>query len=309
LSVEAVTSDGDVSTGWAERLTRAGYLIPTGIDGLYGNTGRYEAVIEGVQRVVGRLSAEPDTEVIRFPPVMARVAFERTGYLRSFPDQAGAVRTFAGGDPEHARLIHALDDRTDWSQLMTQSDTVLCSAVCHPLYATIASPLPAGGRRWNLYGYVFRHEPDVDPARLQCFRQLEYIYVGEAEGALAHRDRWIERADMLGELLSLDMKLEVANDPFFGRLGRMLAANQQEDKLKYEISTATGPGASSTAVASANYHRDHFGTAFDLRSANGARAHSACVGFGVERMALALLWKHGLDPSAWPADVRHELWT
>jgi seryl-tRNA synthetase len=309
LTVSATRPDDEASAEWARELIRAGYLVPAGLDGLYAHTDRFETIVEGAQRVISRLNTEPDTTILRFPPVMPRVAFERTGYLRSFPDQAGAISTFTGGDREHARLIHLLDERSDWSPLMTQGDAVLCSAVCHPLYPTITSPLPAGGRRWNLYGYVFRHEPDLDPARLQCFRQLEYIYVGEAEGALAHRDLWVERAHMAGELLGLEMTLEVANDPFFGRLGRMLAANQQEEKLKYEISAPTGPGSSSAAVASGNYHRDHFGDAFGLQSASGARAHSACVGFGMERLALALLWRHGLDPLAWPVDVRRELET
>jgi seryl-tRNA synthetase len=299
-------SDGGSLADWVQGLVGAGLLIPTGIEGLHGHSGRFEEIVDGVKRAITRLSPEPDVEVIRFPPVMPRTSFERTGFLRSFPDMAGAISSFTGGDREHANLIHLLDEGVDWSKAMTPTDSVLCSAVCHPLYATVASPLPPGGRCWQLYGYVFRHEPDADPARLQCFRQLEYVYVGDAEGALAHRDLWIERSARLGHLLGIEMALEVANDPFFGRLGRMLASNQQEEKLKYEVTASTGPR-SSGAVASANYHRDHFGTAFELRAADGRHAHSACVGFGIERLTLALLWTHGLEPSAWPAEVIAQL--
>jgi hypothetical protein len=42
------------------------------------------------------------------------------------------------------------------------------------------------------------------------------------------------------------------------------------------------------AVMSCNYHLEHFGEAFDIRTDDGAVAHTACVGFGLERMALAL---------------------
>jgi len=63
-----------------------------------------------------------------------------------------------------------------------------------------------------------------------------------------------------------------------------------------------------TAIMSSNCHRDHFGASFDIATAAGETAHSACVGFGVERVALALLHTHGLDPGGWPAGVRDRLW-
>jgi hypothetical protein len=36
-------------------------------------------------------------------------------------------------------------------------------------------------------------------------------------------------------------------------------------------------------------------------------AHSACVGFGLERVALALFKRHGLDVGDWPREVRDVL--
>ncbi|MBX7556955.1 hypothetical protein K1Y78_56115, partial [Streptomyces sp. tea 10] len=62
-----------------------------------------------------------------------------------------------------------------------------------------------------------------------------------------------------------------------------------------------------TAIASANLHEDHFGESFHLHTADGAVAHSACFGFGLERVALALAMRHGFDTAAWPVTVRQEL--
>ena len=39
-------------------------------------------------------------------------------------------------------------------------------------------------------------------------------------------------------------------------------------------------------------------------TADGDVAHSACVGFGMERIALAMLRTHGMDPSRWPSAVK-----
>ena len=69
-------------------------------------------------------------------------------------------------------------------------------------------------------------------------------------------------------------------------------------------STADEP----TAVASFNYHREHFSSVYDLTQPDGEQAHTACVGFGLERITLALLSRHGLDVDRWPGDVTAELW-
>jgi hypothetical protein len=88
----------------------------------------------------------------------------------------------------------------------------------------------------------------------------------------------------------------------------MLAANQRQEQLKYEILAPTSPAPKLTAVASANCHEDHFGSVFSIFTRDGAPAHSACVGFGVERISLALVWAHGTDPDRWPEAVKRRLW-
>jgi seryl-tRNA synthetase len=117
----------------------------------------------------------------------------------------------------------------------------------------------------------------------------------------------VERGLDLLSGLGLEVESVVANDPFFGRVGRMLAANQRDETLKFEVVTpivATNP----TAVMSANCHRDHFGIPFGIETAAGEVAHSSCVGFGMERITLALLHTHGLDRTGWPSPVRASLW-
>jgi hypothetical protein len=87
----------------------------------------------------------------------------------------------------------------------------------------------------------------------------------------------------------------------------MLASSQRDQQLKIELN-AEFAGAERTALASFNYHLDHFASAFGLELAGGGTVHTACLGFGHERIVLALLRAHGLDPSSWPRAVRKELW-
>jgi seryl-tRNA synthetase len=56
-----------------------------------------------------------------------------------------------------------------------------------------------------------------------------------------------------------------------------------------------------------NYHKEHFGEVWGITSANGEVAHTSCVAFGMDRLAVALFCIHGVDIAKWPTDVRHVL--
>ncbi|GAT05254.1 amino acid--[acyl-carrier-protein] ligase [Mycolicibacterium fortuitum] len=291
-----------------DELIEAGLLIPMGIDGLYGRGAVFEGIIDGIDYAVRAKGAEvygDRAKVLRFPPVFPREQFEKTDYIASFPDLTGAISTFTGGNAEHRALLADRDAGLPWDGHLNPAGTMLVSAACHPSYATLPSDLPDGGVLMDIYGYCFRHEPAIDPARMQAFRMHEYVLVGTPEQAQAHRDNWVDHGMAVLTGLGLDARPAAANDPFFGRVGKMLAANQREEELKTELLVRLyGDLHEGTAVVSANCHRDHFGQTFSLHTADGGVAHSACVGFGMERIALALVRTHGLDPAAWPARVQ-----
>jgi seryl-tRNA synthetase len=296
------------AAGFRDELVAAGVLLPLGADGLYGRSADFESVVDGLLGVLAGATAGMGTTRVRFPPVMPRSVFEHTDYLKSFPDLTGSVHTFTGGDRDHARLLAAAEAGEDWSTHLTPADAMLCPAICHPLYPTQTGELPPGGRLFDVLGWAFRHEPSVDPGRMQSFRMQEYVFLGTPDEAQAHRDGWIDRGLGILGALGLDVRAEVANDPFFGRLGKMLANNQVDEELKFEVVATVGSSERPTAIMSANCHRDHFTSPFDIEGPGGTEAHSACVGFGIERVTLALFRRHGFDVTRWPADVRAQLW-
>lgn len=290
------------------QLVDAGLLIPSSIPGLYGRSGEFEDIIEFVDaRVTEAGVAEHGRQAtrFRFAPVFPRDAFERTDYIASFPNLTGAINTFEGDNKAHAALLAERSDGKDWDHFLQSAGTMLVSAACHPSYSMLTGTLPAEGALMDIYGFCFRHEPAVDPARMQAFRMHEFVRVGTPDEAIAHRERWVPRGLQVLADLGLEAEAVIANDPFFGRAGRMLAANQRNENLKTELVVKLyGDLDEGTAVVSCNCHRDHFGHTFDIATADGTPAHSACVGFGMERIALAMLRTHGLDRSAWPAALR-----
>jgi seryl-tRNA synthetase len=184
---------------------------------------------------------------------------------------------------------------------------MMTPAICYPLYPTATGTLPEGGRRVDLMGYAFRHEPSDDPARMQIFRMHEFVRLGTPEEALEHRQLWLALGTEIFASVGLQVRKVLANDPFFGRGGKVQKAIQREQDLKYEFVIPICSTEKPTAIGSCNYHLDHFGEAFDIRTHDGAVAHSACVGFGLERVALALFKTHGLDAARWPREVRDVL--
>lgn len=292
-------------------LIRFGHFIPSGEAGIYGRGEIFEDVRKRFEALVSS-TAEPDRpERLRFPPLIPKSTLERAGYLHSFPHLCGSVFSFSGGEADALNLTEKADRGDNWGQHLSMTNVVLVPAACYPAYPAIAQrgPLPLGGATLDLGGsYVYRNEPSGDPARLQMFHQHEMVRIGEMEEVLDWRETWMRRACGIFETVGLDASLETASDPFFGRGGKLLAKAQREQSLKFEI---TVPIASSnrTAVSSFNFHQQHFGSAFGIQLHHGAAASTACLGFGLERITLALFKAHGMDTRDWPVSVREKLWT
>ena len=300
----------DMQVSFLDRLFDAGLLIETGVDGLYGRSGEFEGVIAAFERLVDRFGGDDGAEAIRFPPGMNRAFFEKSGYMKSFPQLAGTVHSFCGCELDHISLLKCMEEGSDWTGEQKATDIVLTPAACYPLYPTIArrGAVANSGALYDLQSYCFRHEPSKDPARQQLFRMREYVCVGTQEHVTDFRQRWMDRGVKMMEAVGLSVEIDVANDPFFGRAGKMLANNQRDQNLKFELLIPVTSTAKPTACMSFNYHQDAFGAKWGLELEDGSVAHTACVGFGLERIALALFAHHGLDVKAWPEHVRKALW-
>ncbi len=294
----------DEQLAFRAELLDAGVLLGTALPGSYVHSEAFERVVTGVAAVVSDRARTMDHPVVvRVPPVMARSRLLETSYLSAFPDLIGSVHSFRGSHREHAALVAAATSGADWASDLAPIDAVLCPAACHQVYPLCGPVVPPVAQRFDVLGQCFRAEPSNDPSRMQSFRMHEQVIVGTPSQALAHRDRWLSEASRVFADLGLTTQVELANDPFFGRLSGVLAAGQRDKSLKYEVVGRTGSATLWTALASANSHEDHFGTIFGLTTEDGATAHTACVGFGLERVALALFAEHGMQLDRWPAQV------
>jgi seryl-tRNA synthetase len=304
ISSEALTASYQT---YLDELTAAGLLIPSGVRGLYGHSGVFEDVIERFEQTVTRRAAPQKAEVMRFPALLNRRDYLKTNHIETFPDLMGSVHSFMGNERDHVKMLEKRERGDDWTRDLEPTEVMMTPAACYPLYPTATGTLREGGRTVDLRSFVFRHEPSIDPSRMQMFRQREFVRLGSADEALNHRNDWLKLGEEILNGVGLKVEAVVANDPFFGRGGRMMAATQKEQVLKYELVIAVASTEKPTAITSCNCHLDHFGHSFDIKTADGRYAHSSCIGFGLERIALALFKTHGFDPDQWPSSVKNVL--
>lgn len=286
-----------------DSLTRS-LLLPSPVDGVYARTGLFEQVIEGLSLFLSR-HREPETQILRFPPVMSRIELVKSGYLHSFPHLLGGVSCLQGNEAS----IRALVEQPDWVDELSATDLVLSPAACYPVYpmAEGRGPIPAKGLLFDVASDCFRRESTHEIGRFQSFRMREFVCLGTPEQVLEFRTRWMFLAQRLAKLLGLAHRIAPATDPFFGRAGRLAAMSQLEQSLKFELLVPLRSVEDPTACMSFNCHRDHFSTVWHLLTENGEKAHTGCVAFGLDRIALALFKNHGLDLQKWPAEVRENL--
>jgi seryl-tRNA synthetase len=278
--------------------------VGTDVSGVFLYPQPYERIVAALRAAVDGMASPDGMAPLAVPPVISRAVLERSGYVRSFPQLVGTVHTFEGSRREWLRLSRLIGTG-DWHQAQGITDVVLLPAACYHVYPLVAGTALPGFQQFCVHATCFRQEASAEPGRLRSFRMSELVYVGSPGESAGWRDAWLER--LVGWLrdLGLPPAVETADDPFFGTGDQLMRDTQREQQLKWELRVPVADGLVQ-AVASCNRHLDHFGAAFDI-TVDGQPAHSACVAFGLDRIALALTHRHGADARRWPEAVRELL--
>ncbi|MDI6693649.1 MAG: hypothetical protein QME21_01265 [Anaerolineales bacterium] len=251
----------------------------------------------------------------RFPTLIPARYMERVNYFRAFPHSL----TFVTHLREDLEVIDefsqhaACDDHglTTSPEAFARIQALLSPAVCYHLYFALADRvLQEGHATATAVGNCFRYEAInlASLERMWNFTMREVIFVGPKDFVLENRETARQRMREVFESLGLAYRVESATDPFFIGEFRKQAAFQSAFQLKYEIRARLPYKDSTLAVGSYNYHQDFFGRSLNIALPDGSPAHTGCVAFGLERMALAFLSQFGLEPDSWPEEVRRSLY-
>jgi seryl-tRNA synthetase len=294
-------------------LERRGELVSYG-QGRYGFgpllcglMAAFDVAVQGIARSVGATSRQ-------FPALIGADTLDRCKYLRSFPqsltlvthlrEDLDAITRFARSVRLEGDALRGVDS-TDLAPVRT----LLASAVCFHWYAWLRAQTLGGDLAVTALGKCFRYESGNlgGIERLWDFTMREVIFVGAPEFVLARRKTTMDLAVELLDAWGLSFEVVSANDPFFVQDYSAQVAFQNAFGLKFEARATLPYKAESLAVGSFNYHQDLFGRMFDIQLAAGRPAHTSCVGFGLERLALAFVAQHGIDPERWPEQARRSV--
>ncbi|HEV2887906.1 MAG TPA: aminoacyl--tRNA ligase-related protein [Jatrophihabitans sp.] len=282
-----------------------GQPLPTGVPGVYLFPGSFEDVILALRGSIAALATGEPFQRLAIPPVISRRVIEQAGYVKTFPQLLGTVHSYTGDGRQWAPLAPLVEQGGPWHAEQRISDLVLLPAACYPVYAMLSGATLAEPAKFAVAANCFRQEATSETGRLRSFRMAELVNVATAEQCVQWRGRWLERVRNWLTALGLQVGVEVADDPFFGPGRKLYQAAQRMQELKFELKVAVSAG-STQAVASANYHKDHFGETFGF-TVEGEVGHTACMAFGMERIALALINAHGPRMEHWPVEVRSAL--
>ena len=283
-------------------------FTPTDALGVFGRSGAYEDVVEGLGRYISTLRPR-GAEVHRFPPVVSRALIEKSGYLKSFPHLLGCVCALGSDVRRVTDAVARFEAGGNWTEGAETTELVLAPAACYPIYPLAAARGPIGDAPllFDVAGDCFRREPSRDIDRLQSFRMREFVAVGAPDQISGFRDAWMARAPEIAGDLGLSHRIDAASDPFFGREGQLVGRYQVAQALKFEMLIPVRSAETPTACMSFNCHLDHFGATWNIRTAEGEPAHTACVAFGMDRLAVALFARHGVEVEGWPGEVKGRL--
>ncbi|HTW11393.1 MAG TPA: hypothetical protein VME01_01510 [Solirubrobacteraceae bacterium] len=269
------------------------------VPGIVIRDQRFEQLIDGLQASLTALGADYEPTRLGVPPVISRSLLEKIGYAESFPHLLGIAYSYKGNELTWRELAPSVGSGDDWLREHAPTDIALLPAVCYHVYPLFAGTTLEGVQTVDVCSHCYRHEETTEHGRLRSFRMREFVHVGEPDAVLERRQEWLDLAEKWLDSLGLAPSIEPANDPFFGSAARLMGAEQRTEALKLELVVDVGEG-ERKAVASSNYHRDHFGLPFEISAASGGLCHTSCQAFGLDRVALAVINKHGADAANWP---------
>src|SRR5689334_7456588 len=187
-------------------LVANGHIHPVGVQGAFGRGPVFERIVDGFNDLVSEIARDDGAETRTYPPVVSRKVIERNNYLESFPHLCGTVFSFFGKELQAREMAQKAVRGEPWQEFLQVTDLCLTPAICYPLYPTLTGTLPEGGRLFSMLGWAYRHEPSLEPTRMQSFRMREFIRTGAAEEVLEWRDMWLDRGMTLLRALQLDAR-------------------------------------------------------------------------------------------------------
>jgi hypothetical protein len=286
------------------------WLVPyaRGCLGMQGPALALYNYLDGVILAIARGVSAAEAS---FPSLMSIDALHEADYLASFPQHLTTASPVAADMDKVGEFVAATEKNTgDALSYCSEPTHVLAPTVCIHAYRAMRYRTLEDDELVTLTarGHCFRHERNrLDYAgRLWNFTMREIVFVGDAEKVEHGRRDVLVATHTWLDSLGMAYAIESATDPFFVSGHAAQSFFQLTNRTKLELRMEVE--GTELAVGSFNHHRAHFGKNFGIRHQGDNRAaHSACVGFGLERLVLAFFAQLGTKIEDWPEPLQEAL--
>jgi len=243
-----------------------------------------------------------DYREIQFPILYPIDKFKQGGYFEKFPHHI-MFQAVLKNDINTIKEFSKFGVNENFLSNIEPPKSVLKNAACVPVYPMLSNNKYENQKAAKVFFMTekcFRNEgANVEElSRLNEFTVSDIVFIGTDE---LIRDG-IDKAKKLWEfwinIFNLNCKVETANDSFFAGNYKKLKFFQLMGDAKEEFKWLLPHSNKYIATSSANYHRTQFTKKYNIESDKGY-CHSACIGFGIERLAYALLCQKGIDLDKW----------
>ena len=258
-------------------------------EGLFFCAGAGAELVQTLDAQIRMAAHAAGAEEYRFPTIIAKQTLQRADYFQSFPDYALSVKHPVQGDYflTPAACYHCYELLAD----SVTSHSVTNHSITN--HSITNRSITNQGALMTCCSRCFRADKP-DQSHLLEFTMREVVFIGGRGEAVEWRASWMQRVERWMNHLGLKSELVPASDHFFGEETRGKKLLQQIKKLKYELRVGDISG-SAMAIASFNLHEQFFTSRFGISLADNRPAHSACVAFGLERWAMALTARYGMQ--------------
>jgi seryl-tRNA synthetase len=241
-----------------------------------------------------------------YPNILPIDSMIQNGYVSGFPHHALFI-SMAHQDSETLKKVAETKAFPDLNDVVTPNGLMLAPTVCHHCFEELKNTDIKENLMITSLGKCHRFEgPSAqDLSRTHIFNMREIVLFG--------RPSWVHKTRLAIKTFSeevfnnwqLAYAVETATDPFFPAGSQKKRHFQAMNQTKFEIKLTLPFKSQGISAVSVNNHMSTLTDSYAITGEKGLI--SSCVGFGLERLAFAILSQFGLDRSAWPSSLKNDL--
>lgn len=200
-------------------------------------------------------------------------------------------------------------EKNNYDEILDSPKFTLSPSACFHLFGAIRGKVFDSEKIFTHKQNVFRNEGRLNwgkLTRLNDYTVREIVFIGDNKYVYDIREKLMKKTAELMNKLEMTYQIVNASDPFIIPTMNIYKKIQKKNHLKYELRVNTSEN-DTVSCASFNVHKNAFSKNFGFKVENILFTESGCIGFGLERIAIAFLNQFGCDIYNWPDMIKNEI--